>query len=158
MDKNRSNLINVIIQATLILCIGVAIGYATGYFYAAQSSFPEIKPIGEMNPKIATVKFIEVKNGQLIGKIAGQRARLVWNPNGIIDVDVEGDFSIPLNQINLKDYYAADALPADAQFVASAKGKYYYSVFQKMAWAISPANRVYFSSRQQAEKAGYLKK
>ena len=158
MDKNRFGLINTIISATLILCIGLAVGYAAGYFYAAQASFPEIKPVGEINPKVATVKFIEVKNGQLVGKISGQRTRLAWSPNGIIDVDLEGEFSIPLSQINLKDYYAADSLPQDARFVASSKGKYYYSVFEKMAWAISPANRVYFSSREDAEKSGYLKK
>jgi len=158
MDKSRLNLINTIISATLILCIGLAIGYAAGYFYAAQASFPEIKPISETNPGIATVKFIEVKNGQLVGKITGQRTRLAWNPDGIIDLDAESEFKIPLSQINLKDYYAADSLPPDVQFVASSKGKYYYSVFEKTAWNISPSNRIYFSSRVEAEKSGYLKK
>jgi hypothetical protein len=48
-------------------------------------------------------------------------------------------------------------IPADAEFVASSKGKIYYSVFDTKAWNISEKNRIFFKNATEAEKAGYQK-
>ncbi|MBN1258809.1 hypothetical protein JXA05_03565 [Candidatus Peregrinibacteria bacterium] len=157
MDKNRLNLINVITSATLIFLIGLFSGYGTGYFHAIRKSFPEIRPIDDVNPGIATVKLMEVKNGYLVGRISGKKTRLAYRPDGIMDMEPEQEFKIPVGQISLKDYYAAENVPQDAQFIASSNGKYYYSILSKKAWSISPANRVFFKSSREAETAGYLK-
>ena len=157
MDKNRFNTVNAALSAVLILSAGLVIGCAAGYFFAIQKSFPEILPVGETNPGIATVKFMEFKNGNLTGVVAGQGARLVWTPEKVVDVNPGDEFKIPVSQINLKEYYAAEDAPPWARFVASSQGKYYYPVFGKRAWSISPSNRVFFPSEKEAKDAGYLK-
>jgi len=153
---NRSNLINITISITLILSIGLITGYTIGYFSATVKSFPEIKTVGEINPGVATIKLLEVKNGQLIGKISGQNARLAYSADDILELDIEDKFSIPLNKINLKDFYIESAIPENARFIASSQGKYYYSILDKKAFNITPGNRLYFSSAAEAEQKGYL--
>ena len=96
---NKSNLINLIISIALILSIGLTIGYTVGYFFATIKKFPEIKTIGEINPGVTTVKLLEVKNGQLIGKISGRAARLAYSPNDILELNAEDKFQIPLYKI-----------------------------------------------------------
>jgi hypothetical protein len=153
---NKSTLINLIISIALILSVGLTTGYTIGYFFAAARSFPEIKTVGEINPGVATIKLLEVKNGQLIGKISGRNARLAYSADDILELDTEDEFSIPLNKINLKDYYAAETIPENARFIASSQGKYYYSILDKRAFNIAPGNRLYFSNTGEAEKKGYL--
>lgn len=41
-------------------------------------------------------------------------------------------------------------------FVASSRGKYYYPANCKLADGLSPANLIHFSSKMEAEKAGYI--
>ena len=152
---NKTQLINLTISITLILSIGLLIGYTVGYFYATTKSFPEIKIVDEINPGITTIKLLEVRNGQLIGKISGREARLAYSSDNIMELAIEEEFTIPLSKINLKDFYVSDTLPDDAQFIASSQGKYYYSVLDKKAFNISPGNRLYFKSTDDAELRGY---
>ena len=119
-------------------------------------TFPEIKTAGEINPGIATVKLLEVKNGQLIGKISGQNARLAYSPDDILELDKEANFSIPLNDINLKDFYVSDTIPEGTEFIASSSGKYYYPILDKKAFNITPKNRLYFKTAEDAKKKGYV--
>ncbi|MFH1012539.1 MAG: hypothetical protein V1760_02220 [Candidatus Peregrinibacteria bacterium] len=160
MNKKRIQQINIIISMALILAIGCLSGYAFGYFRATVKKFPEIQFVKDVNPGVATVKLLEVKNGQLIGETIGQRTRIAYNPTetGILELEPKSEFSIPLNQIYLKDFYQARDVPEGAMFVASSQGKYYYSLFDKRAFTISPKNRLYFHSKQEAENRGYLAK
>jgi hypothetical protein len=153
---NKKDLINIIISISLILSIGLTTGYTIGYFFATIKKFPEIRTIGEINPGVATIKLLEVKNGQLIGKVSGRNARLAYSPDDILELGVDSDFEIPLYKINLKDYYVADTIPDNAQFIASSQGKYYYSILDKRAFNIKESNRLYFSNSKDAEQKGYL--
>ena len=154
----NKELINLIISITLILTIGLITGYTVGYFRATQNNFPEIKMVDEINPGITTIKLLEVKNGKLYGKISGQSARLAFSGDNIIELEKESEFEIPLNEIQLKNFYQAGNIPENALFVASKKGKYYYSVFEKRAYNIKAENRIFFNSDQEAEKMGYIKR
>ncbi len=156
MTKDKSQLINLIISITLILSIGLTIGYTIGYFYATTKSFPEIKTIGEINPGTTTIKLFEVKNGQLYGKISGRNARLAYSADNILELDAESEFQIPLYKINLKDFYVEETIPPNTQFIASSKGKYYYSILDRRAFNITESNRLYFSNAKEAENKGYL--
>lgn len=158
MDARRIFKINFVISITLILSIGLVAGYAMGYFRATRNHFPEIRFVDEINPGVATIKLMEVKNGKLYGQISGQDGRIAYSPDDILSVEKENEFEIPLNAISLKTYYQARNLPENAQFMASRQGKYYYSVLDKRAFNISHKNRLYFSSAKEAEKGGYLKK
>jgi len=48
-------------------------------------------------------------------------------------------------------------IPADAEYMASRKGKVYYSVLDPKAWSINENNRIFFKAATDAEKAGYRK-
>jgi len=129
-----------------------------GYFQASQKSFPNIKTIEEINPGVTTIKLLEVKGGKLTGKISGRNARLAYNSDNIIEIKKEEGFTIPLNQISLKDFYVSESIPKDMQFIASKSGKYYYSIFDKKAFNISEKNRIYFKTSEEAERVGYKRK
>jgi hypothetical protein len=155
-NMNKSQLINVIISITLILSVGLATGYTIGYYNAATSSFPDIKTIDDINPGISTVKLVEIKNGYLVGKISGPGARIAYSADGILDLGEDDSFKIPVGQINLKDFYYTEDIPDGTQFLASSRGKYYYSVLDGRAYTITPKNRIYFQSQKEAENKGYL--
>ncbi|MBN2096288.1 hypothetical protein JW752_02700 [Candidatus Peregrinibacteria bacterium] len=158
MDARRIQQINTITSITLILTIGLTSGYAIGFFRASQNRFPEIKIVDDVNPKTATIKLMEMKNGTIYGEAAGRTARIAYSADGIIDVLPGETFEIPISQIALKNYYQAGDIPENAQFAASKNGKYYYSVFDKRALNLKPENRIYFSGASEAEEMGYIKK
>ena len=141
-----------------ILLIGISIGYSIGYFRAKQNQFPQIKIIEDINNKISTIKLLEVKNGEIKGEISGAKARIAFSADNIIDLLPGESFEIPLKKIKLSYFYQARNLPKNILFIASKKGKYYYSVFNKSAFNITGKNRVYFKSDEEALKAGYIKK
>ena len=158
MDARRIQQINIATSIILILTIGLISGYVIGFFRGTRNIFPEIKIVDEVNPGIATVKLMEVKNGKLYGEVAGQTVRIAYSADGIMDIRPEEEFEVPINSIQLKNYYQVRDIPENTQFVASKNGKYYYSVFDKRAFSLKPANRLYFSGSSEAEKMGYLKK
>ena len=155
MNKEQ---INLVISIALILTIGLVVGYSVGFFRATRNHFPEIKIVDEINPKIATIKLMEVRNGKLYGQISGREARMAFSADGILELGKEEKFEIPISQISLKNYYQVRNIPDNVQFAASKNGKYYYSVFDKKTFSLKPENRLYFSSESEAEKMGYLKK
>jgi len=152
----KLNLINTAIAITLILSIGLITGYTLGFYEANRYSFPNIKTVAEINPGISTIKLLEVRNGELIGKVSGRNARLAYSPEKILELGVESYFKVPLSEINLKDFYATQNLPENTRFIASISGKYYYHVLDKRAFNITPKNRLYFSSSEEAKSVGYL--
>lgn len=152
----KKELINAISSAILILAIGLTCGYSLGYFRAAQASFPEIKEVADLNPGIATIKFLKLENGMLKGEIAGQKARLAYSTEHIFDLEPNESFEIPVYQVSLGQYYSARDLPEGMQYIASKQGKYYYSVLNSKAFKITPKNRLYFAKSSEAEKMGYL--
>jgi len=155
---NKIQHINITISIIIILIIGLTSGYSIGYFRATKNNFPEIKFTDEVNQGIPTIKLMEVVGGKVKGEITGGNVRIAYSPNNIIDLNNSGQFEIPLNSIDLKDFYQAETIPANAQFIASKQGKYYYSVLDKRALNISLKNRIYFSDSKEAEKMGYAKK
>lgn len=152
----KKELIGIISSSILILLTGVGIGYSLGYFQAVQASFPKIQEAADQNPGIATLRLLEVKNGQLTGEVVGQKARLAYSVKDILSLEPDATFSIPINGITLGQYYSATDLPEGTQFIASRQGKYYYSVLDPKSFGITPKNRVYFKEGAEAEKMGYL--
>ena len=47
--------------------------------------------------------------------------------------------------------------PSQTLFVASSRGKYYYPVDCSLAQNLSEKNKIYFSTKEEAESRGYLK-
>lgn len=154
--KKKLDLITVTL---LILCIGLLIGYCFGYYRAKVNSFPKIVfTKTDINPKSPTIKLMEIKNGSLIGKIDGGKIRLIYDSDKILELQKENEFSIPINEIGLGSYYANREVPEGMMYAASSKGKYYYSVLDKRTFNLSPKNRLWFSTSEEAEKMGYIAK
>jgi hypothetical protein len=150
------DLLNTLLATLLILAIGILSGYSLGFYRGAQSRFPEIQTVADINPGIATLKLDGVSNGTLKGEVAGREMRIVVAPQDIRTVAVGSAFEVPVgNAVSIAP--ATSSVPADAQFVASKRGKLYYSVFDPRANEMAIQNRVYFKSAQEAEKAGFKK-
>lgn len=153
---NKSTLINLIFSGILILSLGLFTGYSIGYSQAKTNSFSAIKPVEELNPGIATLKFMKYENGKIYGQIAGQKARIAYSTDHIYDLAMGENFEIPLNQINLGMYYSAQDVPEGVNFIASKSGKYYYHVLDPRAIRITPKNRMYFKAEQEALGEGFI--
>ncbi|PIZ71698.1 hypothetical protein COY07_04425 [Candidatus Peregrinibacteria bacterium CG_4_10_14_0_2_um_filter_43_11] len=152
------NKINRAIAIMLILSIGAISGYTMGFFRGTHVTFPEIKSVPDINENVATIKLLSAENGKIKGEIAGQRVRMAYSSENNLELEPGTSFEIPMNEITLSYYYQTRNVPADALFVASKKGKYYYSVFSKSAFGISEENRTYFSSKKEAENQGFKEK
>ena len=127
-----------------------------GYIKAQKSAFGEIKPIHELNPGITTIKVLKHENGHIYGQIGGQKARIAYSPDHILDLEVGETFDIPLNQINLAAYYGAQAIPEGTAYISSKTGKYYYHIFDPRSLRITPKNRLYFSTEEEAVGEGFI--
>lgn len=155
---NQFQVIHLIISALLILLLGILSGYSLGFYRGIQGNFEALAVSGELNPKVSTLKLLEVSNGKLRGLIEGRKTRIAYRSDQILSLKPQEYFEIPLESVDLKSYYLTQNTPEEAQFLASASGKYYYSIFDKQAYRISPANRIYFKSETEAQKQGYQKR
>ena len=153
---SKKDLINTALASILILSIGLTTGFSLGYYQSVRASFPAFKEVEDLNPGISTLRFLKLENGLLKGEIAGQKARLAYNTEEVVDLNPGESFEIPVYQVTLGQYYSPRDLPADTQFIASSQGKYYYSVLNSKAFIITPKNRLYFKTVEAAEKMGYL--
>ncbi len=139
----------------LVVTISSFTGYGLGFYRATVNTFPEIETVGEINPGISTIKLFQVENGHLSGEVVGAKARIAYSAEGILEKSPGESFEIPLNQVNLGEYYVLNQLPEGARYIASEKGQYYYSILDKRAFNITEENRIYFSSEEEAELNGY---
>ncbi len=152
----NKNLLNSILAGLLILAIGLLSGYSLGYYRGAQSRFPEILPVADINPGVATVKLDGAQGGKLKGSVAGREVRIVVAPEDIRTFEAGTSFEVPVGS-TVSAPTATSPIPPEAQFVASRRGKLYYSVFDARALGLAPENRIYFDSAEEAEKQGYQK-
>lgn len=154
MKKNE--IINAVLALILVFGIGLTIGYSLGFFKSAQASFPAFKEIEDINPNIATIRFLKLENNVLKGEIVGQKTRLAYSTEHVIDLNPGDAFEIPIYEVRLGQYYSARDLPEGIQYIASSSGKYYYSILSSKAFGITPKNRLHFKTEAEAEKMGFL--
>lgn len=157
MRKKTTELCHIIISAFLILAIGSLSGYSIGFYRATQEQFPEIQIVPDTNEGVATIQLFDVQNGALQGEVKGRNARLAYDKESILELKEGAAFQIPINDICSAKNTAAK-VPQGAMFVASKRGKYYYSVSDPSASSLAPQNRIYFKSKEEAEAQGYKMK
>jgi hypothetical protein len=156
MGTMNKDLLNTLLATLLILAIGILSGYSLGYYRGIQNRFPEIKTVSDINPGVATLKLNGISAGMLKGQVEGQGVRIVVAPQDIRTFAAGSAFEIPVSTA-VSVAPATSAIPTEAQFVASSRGKLYYTVFDPRANEIAPQNRVYFKSTEEAERAGFKK-
>ncbi len=149
------DLLNTLLASLLILAIGLLSGYSLGFYRGSQSRFPEIRTVADINPGIATLNINGINQGKLTGTVAGQPLRLI---SGKDVTEAKAGESIEI-AVGLASLQAPQnpTIPINALFMASKRGKLYYSIFDSRGLEIAPQNRVYFETADEAEKAGYKK-
>jgi len=137
------------------ILLALVCGYLLGRLITERRALPntsmEMRDLSR--PLIPTVHLDGIINGSLKGTMLGE-ARLFLGTSQILP-DGSGAFLVPAgtlltNQIEI-------TVPSGMRFVASRRGQKYYPVESASASALSPSNRVYFRTAEEAEGAGYRK-
>jgi len=127
------------------------IACVSGLLSARAASVPEMRIIPDTRPLMPTVIIRGIENGELVGAMKGD-VRLFLGDRQVIP-DGSGAFRVPAGI--LKTDIRTVAVPDGMRFVASKKGKRYYSVDAAQAQGLAPKNRIYFYSEEEAKAAGY---
>jgi hypothetical protein len=133
--------------AYLLIPPAILAGYLGGVVITWQQQSTPIHVSADTRQTVPVIRIEGVEDGAVIGSVQGQ-ARLVA---GQAVSTATGSFRIPLPASLLSGAGA----PAGARFVASKRGKKYYPVGSPGAERLSPANRVYFKTAEEAKKAGF---
>jgi hypothetical protein len=136
-------------------------GFTGGIFYNRLEEVQSAEPLELTSDKeddlIPLIIFEEIENGILKGRLKGKEARIIVGKNSkdssIYPITTPGEFSFEVTPIlpMLKMLPA----PSGAQFVGSSRGSKYYPLDTPNAFLLSSKNRRFFSSRAEAEAAGY---
>lgn len=135
----------------LIVLVGLS-GYIAGRVVTLrQFADPPFRLEPDTRPHVPVVQVERREKGVIVGHINGD-VRVFWGDTMVIP-DGSGAFRIaegPLvEEVTVE-------VPDGMQFVASHKGKKYYSVTSPMGERIKPENRVYFPTADDAEASGFL--
>lgn len=130
-----------------LFCLSISSGFLSGRMLVRNTSVITLRE--DTRPLVPTVHIEGIRNGLLHGSVRGS-ARVVLGStvltqSGVFAVDAD---SLLINEISV-------VVPSWAAFVASERGTKYYPVSSAGGQRITPANRIYFSSEQEAENAGY---
>ena len=139
------------ISALTLACL---IGYFIGRIVSIQLTVLSASPIHFTSDTRSTVPVVSiegVRNGQLEGRMSSG-VRLFVGEEYVIPT-ASGTFNVAAEPV-LVNRVTVD-VPADMYFVASRKGTRYYSVTSSQGMQITPVNRVYFHTREEAKGNGY---
>ena len=129
--------------------------------YALHERSPPIITIPEINQKVPIVEITGFRSGYLFGKVSVRDMRLK-TPEQISVPNEQLEFSLNMSEFLPKEQQLVRSMvtgaPEDAKFVASKIGKYYYEIDSTSAKRLSLKNRRYFSTEEEAKKAGFQKK
>lgn len=134
------------------LLLALLVGYLLGRLMSAGPVAPgPLQIVNDQREKIPVVTVEGIVNGEVRGTIDGT-ARFFL---GVVPAipDESGVFRLPAAPF-LRNTVTV-IVPEGMQFVASRKGKYYYTVRSANGERIVPENRVYFRKAEEAEAAGF---
>jgi hypothetical protein len=100
---------------------------------------------------VAVVTLDGFRDGMFRGKAVGPLR--LYAGEDPVDVAPDGTFAFDRPGFRIEDVTVV--VPPGMAFVASRKGKKYYSVTSAAGERIAPANRVYFPDAASAESAGF---
>ena len=137
------------------LILSSTFGYLVGRIIDQQITFvaPSISIVPDIREGDSLVRIDKIKNGNLEGE-SSSGVRLFLG-NHQIPIDSSGAFSVPFE--NFLVNHLEVVVPEGMRFVASSRGKNYYRVDSSSGERISPKNRVYFATEEEARNAGFKK-
>lgn len=139
----------------LLFCVLIGLaGYLSGRLVSAYSVDAVPFVIREdTRPAFPTVIIKGVYDGHLVGTVLGDVRFFVGDD--LVQTQSGAGFRVSAGV--LKTDVRTIVAPSWASFVASKRGTKYYPVHSSQAQGLSPENRVYFRTVEEAEKAGYRK-
>lgn len=142
-----------IIIYSLIGLILIFFGITLDRLYLTHNP-TKTKVIKNQSEEIPVVEILSIGEGSIKAKISGGKVYLKAGDE-IATANEKGELSLPIWDAFVN--FELNPVPENAKFVASKNGKKYYSLDSAMANRISPQNRIYFSSSEEAKNAGYTK-
>lgn len=152
--KDKKEKILVWIQFLIIIFLSLFLGILIGILISQINNYKNRSDINIQNieeNKIPVLIFEKIENGILFGEIKNQESRIIIkNETNIIN----GKFNFSVEEIlpNLKTLPA----PQNTKFVASKRGKYFYPLDSPRAFLIAIKNRIFFKTKEEANKNGYI--
>jgi len=153
INPRYQTIILVVLSAGLVFWLG-----RLSLQYELSLHMPDIHQIGEINEKIPMVDITDIKDGKLLGTVNQPDIRLKSGSEVAVP---DQDKHFELNISNLGFAAKPDPrlkVPADAKFVASKTGKYFYALDEATAKRLNPLTRVFFTTEEEAVEAGYQKR
>jgi len=136
----------------LVVLVGLS-GYVAGRMVTIrQFADPPFLLEPDTRPLVPVVHIEGLDDGKIVGRINGE-VRVFWGDHMVIP-DRSGAFRIAEDVLQTEEVTVE--IPDGMRFVASRKGKKYYSVTSAMGERIKPENRVYFTTAGDAEASGFL--
>ena len=137
------------------LILASTFGYLVGRIIDQQITFaaPSIMLIPDERSTVPVVKIDGIRNGNLEGKMSSG-VRLFLGDH-LIQQNSSGTFSTSFNKFMVN--HISVIVPEGMIFIASKRGKNYYRVNSSAGERISPSNRVYFKTEEEARNAGFKK-
>ncbi|PIP65735.1 hypothetical protein COU77_01405 [Candidatus Peregrinibacteria bacterium CG10_big_fil_rev_8_21_14_0_10_49_16] len=134
----------------LSLTLGYITGRITSFYELRHSTTMTLQP--DVRGPIGVVDIQGVEEGNLVGDIQGN-ARMFLAGKQVIPGE-NGTFSVSADTLLVNNVWVS--VPEGVKYVASVRGKKYYSLDSAAGERIVPQNRVYFYSQREAEDAGYV--
>lgn len=126
--------------------------------YQLSQNVSELHEVGEINTKVPVVTIKDIQEGKIIGVVNDPGIRIKSGTEVAVP-DNRNRFTLNvghLGYVGKKD--PTLKVPTDAQFVASKNGKYFYALDEATAKRLSPLTRVFFSTEEEAQAAGFEKR
>lgn len=134
-----------------ILLFGMSLGGLLAHIEYDKNRSPIV--FSPMPEKVVPVlKLEKIENGSLIGTSNVPEVRFQTEENNIF---VFHDGSFRLDITNILPLSTKIPAPEGAQFVASSRGKKYWALDTPEAALLTPKNRIFFKSAEEAESKGY---
>ena len=137
-----------------ILFLGIFVGIILENFRQSEQKIYNFSETEISEKTIPVLTFFQIENGELSGKITEGEARIQIE-NSEISTIKPGEFSMNITEIlpMLREI----PHPENMKFVASKRGKKYYPIDSPRAFLVTVKNRVFFKTREEAEKKGFVK-
>jgi hypothetical protein len=134
-----------------ILLFGMSLGGFLAHIQYDKNRSPIVfSPMREQIVPVLTLEKIE--NGVLMGKSNVSEFRLQTNENNIL---VFHDESFRMDITDILPLSQKIPAPEGSQFVASSRGKKYWALDTPEAALLTPKNRIFFKSAEEAQSKGY---
>lgn len=139
-----------------VLTLALIFGYLVGRITTVHIAVADVPPAflqEDATNIVPTVRIAGLQDGNVVGSIKGDVR--MWIGDTQIFSAEDGTFAVApgpflINTISV-------LIPDGMKFVASKRGKKYYTVSEAGGQSIVPGNRLYFKTAEQAESAGYIR-